>query len=142
MKIKVLVADDETDFAEALGQRLNIRNFHTVVVTSGAEALNLLKKEVIDVAVLDVMMPGISGTQVLDKIRNDYPLVKVILLTGHGTIENAVNGMKSGAFDYVLKPADVDSLSLKINDAYKLKADQEAKIKKAEINCMITRKGW
>lgn len=142
MKIKILLADDETAFAAALGERLELRGFEVFVVSDGKKAVEAVEEHKIDVAVLDVQMPNFSGTEALAKIREINPLIQVLLLTGHGTIKNAVEGMKLGAFDYLLKPADTDTLCAKINDAYKIKSNQEEKIKKAEIESMINRKGW
>ena len=142
MKIRVLLADDETAFADALAERLRLRDFETEVVSSGTGALEIINEKEIDVAVLDVQMPGLTGTEVLEKLRAVCPLVQVILLTGQGTIENAIKGMKLGAFDYLLKPANIDVLSAKIKDAFEMKSNQEEKIKKAEIDAMINRRGW
>ncbi|MDY0361473.1 MAG: response regulator [Desulforegulaceae bacterium] len=142
MKIKVLIADDETAFADALKERLELRGFDVFVVNNGIQAVSCVDENNIDVAVLDVIMPGLTGTEALAKIREKHPLVQVLLLTGQGTIKNAVEGMKLGAFDYLLKPADTDLLTAKLNDAYEVKAKQEEKIKKAEIEATINRVGW
>jgi DNA-binding NtrC family response regulator len=142
MKIKVLIADDETAFADTLKERLELRGFQVFVVNDGKQAVSCVEENNIDVAVLDVMMPGLTGTEALSKIREINPLVQVLLLTGHGTIKNAVDGMKLGAFDYLLKPADTDLLTAKLNDAYEIKAKQEDKIRKAEIEATINRVGW
>lgn len=142
MKIKILLADDETAFASALGERLELRGFEVFVVSDGRQAVDAIKTHNVDVAVLDVQMPNLSGTEALAEIRSINPLIQVLLLTGQGTIKNAVEGMKLGAFDYLLKPADTDILCAKINDAYKVKSAQEERIKKAEIESMINRKGW
>lgn len=106
------------------------------------QAVSCVEENNIDIAVLDVMMPELTGTEVLAKIREKHPLVQVLLLTGQGTIKNAVDGMKLGAFDYLLKPADTDLLTAKLNDAYEIKSRQEEKIKKAEIEATINRVGW
>ncbi len=142
MKIKVLLADDETAFAEALSERLELRGFEVFVVYDGKEAVEAVLKNKIDVAVLDVNMPTLSGIEALAQIREKNHLVQVLLLTGQGTIKNAVEGMRVGAFDYILKPAETDTLTEKIRQAYKVKSDQEEKIKQAEINAMLNRVGW
>jgi DNA-binding NtrC family response regulator len=142
MKVKVLLADDETSFAGALKERLEIRGFNVFIADDGKKALECLHENKIDVAVLDVMMPELTGTEVLKEIRKTDPLVQVVLLTGHGTVKNAVEGMKLGAFDYLLKPVEIDSLCKKLNEAYKVKSDHEERIKKAEIDLVINKKGW
>ena len=142
MKVKVLLADDETSFAGALKERLEIRGFNVFIADDGKKALECLHENKIDVAVLDVMMPELTGTEVLKEIRKTDPLVQVVLLTGHGTVKNAVEGMKLGAYDYLLKPVEIDSLCTKLNEAYKVKSDHEERIKKAEIDLVINKKGW
>lgn len=125
---KVLLVDDETDFLETLTKRLKKRNLTLKGASTGEEALRLLSSEPVDVVVLDVRMPGMDGMQVLREIKKDYPLVEVILLTGHANVEVAITGMRWGAFDYLMKPAGIDELLYKIQDAYKAKAIQEQKI--------------
>jgi len=129
---KVLLVDDETDFLETLTKRLKKRNLTLKNATTGEEALRLLSSEPVDVVVLDVRMPGMDGIQVLREIKKDYPLVEVILLTGHANVEVAITGMRWGAFDYLMKPAGIDELLYKIQDAYKAKAIQEEKIAQLE----------
>lgn len=129
---KVLLVDDETDFLETLTKRLKKRNLTLKNATTGEEALRLLSSEPVDVVVLDVRMPGMDGIQVLREIKKDYPLVEVILLTGHANVEVAITGMRWGAFDYLMKPAGIDELLYKIQDAYKAKTIQEQKIDQLE----------
>jgi len=129
---KVLLVDDETDFLETLTKRLKKRNLTLKNASTGEEALRLLSLEPVDVVVLDVRMPGMDGIQVLREIKKDYPLVEVILLTGHANVEVAITGMRWGAFDYLMKPAGIDELLYKIQDAYKAKAIQEEKIAQLE----------
>jgi DNA-binding NtrC family response regulator len=129
---KVLLVDDETDFLETLTKRLKKRNLTLKSASTGEEALRLLTSETVDVVVLDVRMPGMDGIQVLREIKKDYPLVEVILLTGHANVEVAITGMRWGAFDYLMKPAGIDELLYKIQDAYKAKTIQEQKIDQLE----------
>ncbi|MBN2058890.1 MAG: response regulator, partial [Deltaproteobacteria bacterium] len=97
-------------------------------VNCGEDALKWLEKNPTDVVVMDVRMPGMNGIQVLRQIKDRYPLIEVIMLTGHASTEVAIEGMEIGAFDYLMKPMDIDELLYKIQDAYKKKSIQERKI--------------
>ena len=128
----VLLVDDETEFLETLVKRLKKRRLNISGVKSGEEALVVAGERGIDVVVLDVRMPGIDGIQTLKKLKEINPLIEVIMLTGHASLEVAVEGMESGAFDYLMKPIDIDELLYKIEDAYKKKKIQEEKITSME----------
>ena len=142
MKIKVLLVDDEKDFADSLSERLQLRDFEVEVVYNGDDALDLVQKKDFDVIVLDVLMPGKDGIETLREIKNIKPLTHVIMLTGNATVETAIEGMKLGAYDYLMKPTETKDLVKKINKAHALKAEHEERIRKAEINNIIKRKGW
>ena len=117
--INVLVVDDEVEFLETLVKRLRKRKLEVNGVTSGEAALELLKTTPVDVVVLDVKMPGISGLDTLREIKKAHNLVEVIMLTGHASVETALEGMAVGAFDYLMKPTQIDELVYKVQDAYK-----------------------
>jgi DNA-binding NtrC family response regulator len=142
MKIKVLLVDDEKDFAEALAQRLGMRGFDVKTCFSGDEALNLVQEHEFDVIVLDVLMPGKDGVETLREIKCLKPLIHVIMLTGHATVETAIEGMKLGAHDFLIKPTATTDLLEKITKAYNLKTEHEERIRNAEINGIIKRRGW
>lgn len=128
----ILLVDDENLFVETLAKRLEKRDFEVLQALSGAECLEKLKAhETIEVIVLDVKMPGMGGIETLMEIKKVYPLVEVIMLTGHATIESAIEGMKRGAFDFLMKPCDIEELTSKIKDASTKKRQQEEKIKDA-----------
>jgi len=127
-KCRVLLVDDERDYLEVITRRLGKRDLDVDGVSSGEEALQYLKARPIDVAVLDVKMPGMDGLMVLREIKKLNPLIEVIMLTGHARLEVALEGMRSGAFDYLMKPADIDELLYKIQDAYRAKTIREEKI--------------
>ena len=93
MKTRVLVVDDEKDFVEQISQRLEIREFEVFQAFSGEEALEKSSKALFDVVILDVVMPGISGVETLKKLKAERPLTEVIMLTGHATVETAIEGM-------------------------------------------------
>ena len=134
----ILVVDDEVDFLETLVKRLQKRNIDTVGVTSGEEALKVLGKKRVDVVILDVKMPGgIDGIETLREIKRHHPLTEVILLTGHGSVETSIEGMKMGAFDYLLKPIKLEELMVKLGEAFEKKDQQEQKIRKARIKELV-----
>lgn len=130
--IRILLVDDEVDFLETLSKRLKKRQVDVGQVTSGEEALVFLDSHPVDVVVLDVKMPGMGGMATLREIKKAHPLVEVILLTGHADMESAVQGMEMGAFDYLMKPMDIDELLYKVQDAAKKKSYQEQKIRDME----------
>lgn len=129
---QTLLVDDEIEFLDTLLKRLNKRELQVHGVRSGEEALAYLEKNAVDVVVLDVKMPGMDGVQVLREIKKRTPLVEVIMLTGHASVEVAIEGMELGAFDYLMKPINIDDLLYKIQDAHKKKAIQEKKIRHME----------
>ncbi|MEW6266410.1 MAG: response regulator [Thermodesulfobacteriota bacterium] len=129
-EFSVLLVDDEPDFRETLERRLKKRNLDARGVPSGEEALKALKERPVDVVVLDVKMPGLGGLGTLREIRKNFPLVEVIMLTGHANMEVALEGMELGAFDYLMKPMDIDELLYKLQDAFRKKSMQEKKQKR------------
>jgi len=128
--LKVLFVDDEIDFLETLMKRMKKRGVDVAGVGSGEQALDYLYNQPVDVVVLDVRMPGIGGINALREIKKIDPLMEVIMLTGHASIEAAIDGMELGAFDYLMKPADFDELFYKIQDAFKRRTIQKQKIEK------------
>ncbi len=128
----VLIVDDEKEFLETLVKRLKKRKLDAKGAENGENALKMLKHNTVDVVVLDVRMPGMDGIETLREIKNDFPLTEVVMLTGHASMEVAVEGMEIGAFDYLMKPVDIDELVYKLQDAYKKKLIQEEKIKNLE----------
>ena len=126
--IQVMLVDDEVEFLDTLIKRMRKRNVDIAGVKSGEEALIALDQNQVDVVILDVRMPGMDGIEVLREIKRRYPLIEVIMLTGHANIEVAVQGMELGAFDYLMKPMDIDELLYKVEDAHKNKKIQEKKL--------------
>ncbi len=141
MPINILIVDDEKDFVEMLSMRLEDAGYRVCSAFTGAEGLESLGRAEIDVVILDIRMPGMDGITALKEIKRLYPVVEVLLLTGHGAIETAIEGLKSGAFDYLLKPAKFDELLLKIEEAGRRKAEQEERIRKIEARALLRRSG-
>jgi DNA-binding NtrC family response regulator len=138
---RVLLVDDEKDFVEMLSLRLNEVGEKVTAAYSGKECLETLENKEIDVVILDIKMPGMDGMETLGEIKKRFPLVEVIMLTGHGSTETAVEGMKMGAFDYLMKPADFDDLTIKLEAARKRKDEQEERIRKAESKLLVRKSG-
>lgn len=116
-KASILLVDDEEEFVTTLAERLEIRGFQPEAATSGQQAMELMENRHFDVMVLDVKMPGMSGLKVMEKARELRPDLPIILLTGHGSTDDGVQGMHQGAFDFLMKPLDIDELISKISEA-------------------------
>jgi DNA-binding NtrC family response regulator len=123
--IRLLLVDDEEDFRTTLASRLKKRDIDVTDVGSGNEAIELIREKSFDVAVLDIKMPGMDGIETLRHLKKIAPLVEVILLTGHGSVEAGIEGMRLGAYDYLMKPYNVKDLLLKVEDAYRRKLFEE-----------------
>ena len=138
---RVLIVDDEKDFVEIFSLRLEEKGEKVFTAYSGQECLERLQQENIDVVILDIKMPGMDGIETLKEIKKQNPIVEVILLTGHGTIETAIQGMKLGAYDYLLKPADPHEMDEKLKGARIRKDEQEERIRKAEQRVLLRKGG-
>ncbi len=135
---RALVVDDEEDFLETLVKRLNKRNIETTGVTSGEQALEMMKQKLFDVVILDIKMPGgMDGIEALREMKKIQPLVQVLLLTGHASVETSIEGMKLGAFDYVLKPIKLEEILVKLAQAFEKKDSHDQKIRSARIKELI-----
>jgi CheY-like chemotaxis protein len=118
----VLVVDDEEDYLETLVERLRHRELDTTPAADGEEALEKLAGGArVDVVVLDVGLPGLGGLEVLERIKQLYPTIQVLMLSGHADVKLAVRGMDLGAFDYMVKPVQIEELVYRIEDAYQTK---------------------
>lgn len=120
--IRLMLVDDEDEFLDTLIKRLTKRSLAAFAARSGEEALDMLSRNPVDVVILDVRMPGMDGIETLREIKRRHPLIEVIMLTGHANVEVAVEGMQLGAFDYLMKPMDIDELLYKAEDAFKSKS--------------------
>ena len=139
--IDILIVDDERDFVEMLSLRLADEGHRVRSALTGENGLAALADGECDVVILDIRMPGMDGITTLKTMKARHPVVEVILLTGHGTIDTAVEGLKSGAFDYVQKPANFAELLDKLAAARARKAEQEERIRKAEARALLRRSG-
>ena len=138
---KILLADDEKPFVETMTKRLNKREIESVAAHDGKEALErLAEDDGIEVVILDIKMPVMDGMTALKEIKSKYPLVEVIMLTGHATVETGIDGMKMGAFDYLMKPCDMEQLVAKVKEAAERKRKQEQKIMEARVQAITLRR--
>jgi DNA-binding NtrC family response regulator len=135
--IRILLVDDEDYFRETLSKRLVKRGLFSAQAASGNDCLSILEKKAMDVVVLDVKMPGMNGIEVLKHIKDHHPKTEVILLTGNATTSDGVEGIKSGAFDYLTKPIELEHLTNKIFQAYEKILSAEAEQKEVEYRKKI-----
>jgi len=132
--VKILLVDDEIPFVETMTKRLIKRNFDVLTAFSGNEAIKQLQEHMsVEVVLLDVKMPGMGGIETLGEIKKLYPILEIIMLTGHATVESAIEGMKLGAFDYLMKPCDINQLVSKVEEAVTKKRMHEDKIIEARV---------
>ncbi len=115
--LKILVVDDEKEFASTLAERLSMRGLDVKIALGGETALEMMASDPPEVMLLDVLMPGMGGLEVLRKTRSSHPNTKVILLTGHGSTRDGMEGMRQGACDYLMKPVKIEELMAKLEEA-------------------------
>jgi DNA-binding response OmpR family regulator len=142
MKARVLLVDDEEAFAETLAERLEARGLEAKTAFSGDAALAMLDEGEFDIVVLDVLMPGKDGIETLREIKQRRPLTEVIMLTGNATVQTAIEGMRNGAYDYLMKPTETKDLVEKIAAAHQRKSEHEARIRQAEVDRIARTRGW
>lgn len=130
--MKLMLVDDEERFLETTAKLLRKKGIEAITASSGEKALEILDTQEVHVVILDVKMPGMDGIETLKEIKLRHPLVEVIMLTGHATVESAVDGLKTGAWDYLMKPCDMDTLFTKANEAFAKRKAMEEKISMAQ----------
>ncbi len=132
-RYNVLIVDDEQDFRDIMVKKLQKRDLQCDAAEDGEVALQMFKPGKYDVVLLDVKMPGRDGIEILREMKNIAPLTEVVMLTGHASVESGIDGMKYGAFDYLMKPMDMERLMEKLDAAHERKRVQEEKIEMAQI---------
>ena len=115
--LKILLVDDEEEFVTTLAERLELRGLQARAAINGEDALQMIEADTPEIVILDVMMPGLGGLEVLRRIKAQHPQLPVILLTGRGSTKEGDKGMQLGAFDYLMKPLDIEKLIKKIQEA-------------------------
>jgi len=123
--IKLLIVDDETRFLNAIAQRLTKRGFDVRTAENGEDAIRLARSEKFDIALLDLRMPGMDGGEVLRVLKEEHEFLEAIILTGHGSLESAVELTKLGAFSYLPKPYELDKLIQVLREAYQARLEKK-----------------
>jgi DNA-binding NtrC family response regulator len=137
----VLIVDDEEEFREMTVKRLSKRDLTCESAPDGDTALKMIAQNNYDVVLLDVKMPGRDGIETLREIKKMAPMTEVVILTGHASVESGINGIKYGAFDYLMKPMELETLFEKLNAAYERKRVQQEKIEMAQVKRDMVRPG-
>jgi DNA-binding NtrC family response regulator len=122
-KIKILLVDDEEEFVKSLSDRIRLRDQKSEIALNGAQALKSVDEDLPDVMVLDLKMPGMDGLEVLRRVKKAYPDIQVIILTGHGSERDEKEARRLGAFEYLQKPVEIETLMQHIRRAFKNKAE-------------------
>lgn len=132
VKMRLMLVDDEERFLQTTSKMIRKKGYDVITAVSGEDCLEKLARELVHVVILDVKMPGMDGVETLKKIKQQYPRIEVIMLTGHATADSAVEGLKSGATDYLQKPTSIEDLVAKAEQAFARHLDIEEKIRLAE----------
>jgi DNA-binding NtrC family response regulator len=125
----LMLVDDEKRYLQTTAKLIKKKGIDVITAQSGAQALDLLKTHDVHVVILDIKMPGMDGFKTLKAIKTLYPPVEVIFLTGHATMDSAIEGLQFGAFDYVMKPADIDDIVTKAYEAFEKRQRLDEKIR-------------
>jgi DNA-binding NtrC family response regulator len=125
----LMLVDDEKRYLQTTAKLIKKKGIDVITAQSGAQALDLLKTHDVHVVILDIKMPGMDGFKTLKAIKTLYPPVEVIFLTGHATMDSAIEGLQFGAFDYVMKPADIDDIMTKAYEAFEKRQRLDEKIR-------------
>lgn len=143
MKRKILIVDDELNIRQGLAAAVELEGYDSVVAEDGNKAVEIINNTVIDLVITDLRMPNMSGKELLKYISSSYPTVPVIVLTGHGTIEDAVDAMQNGAVDFLTKPVNLDHLFVLLNKCLSNKdlAEQNIKLQK-ELELLKNRQNY
>ena len=136
-KMRMMLVDDEERFLSTTKKLLAKKGYDVVTAVSGSEALEKIRGQNIHVVILDVKMPGMDGNATLREIKRQFPLTEVIMLTGHATMESAIDGLKLGAIDYLMKPADIEIIIQKAEDAFEKRQRLEEKIRVAQMRKLM-----
>jgi DNA-binding NtrC family response regulator len=131
--INLMIVDDEEAFLEATRKRLEARGFNVFCANRGEKALELAKKQPIDIALVDLKMPGISGEETLRALKKEHKWMEVVILTGHGSIDSAVETTRDGAYGYLQKPCELDHLLKVLADAYKKRVMKKMEVEEHRI---------
>jgi DNA-binding NtrC family response regulator len=136
-KINLLIVDDEEQFLSSISRSLALRDFNVIAVSRGDLALEAARKQAIDVALVDLKMPGMGGQETLEALKKEHPWMEIVILTGHGTIESAAACTRSGAYLYLQKPCEFDRLLEALIEAYKQRVMNKRKIEDEKMSQLL-----
>ncbi len=136
-KINLLIVDDEEQFLKSTARRLEVRDFNVIAVDRGEKAIEAAREHPIDIALVDLKMPGMNGEQTLEALKEQHQWMEVVILTGHGSVDSAVECTKSGAHSYLQKPCEWERLLAVLAEAYKKKVMNRLKIKEDRMNELL-----
>ncbi len=136
-KINLMIVDDEEDFLNAIRRSLEIRDFHVITANRGEKALEIAKSNPVDIAIVDLKMPGMNGLETLEALKKAHPWMEIIILTGHGTIDSAVEATQSGAYSYLQKPCELDTLMQMLIKAYKKRVMNKQQLAKKKMDELL-----
>ena len=137
-KINLLIVDDEEQFLESISKSLELRDFNVIAVNRGEKAIEAAKNNPIDIALVDLKMPGMSGEETLKLLKQEHKWMEVVILTGHGAVDSAVECTKSGAYSYLQKPCELNQLLEALQDAYKKKVMNRKQIEEKKMNELLS----
>ena len=136
-KINLLLVDDEEQFVKSISKSLEVRGFNVIAVNQGDKAIEAARNHPIDIALLDLKMPGLSGEETLKILKKEHEWMEVVILTGHGAIDSAIECTKTGAYSYLQKPCELDQLLEALKNAYKKKVMNRNKIEEKKMNELL-----
>jgi two-component system NtrC family response regulator len=136
-KIKLLIVDDEERFLRTLAQRLTLRDFEVTPVNNGSQAVEIAQLQAFDLAIVDLKMPGIGGEKVLELLKKEDPHIEVVILTGHGTIDSAVECTKLGSYHYLQKPCETEELLGVLKNAYQRRVQSRLRIDEDRMSVLL-----
>jgi DNA-binding NtrC family response regulator len=136
-KINLLIVDDEEPFLESMKKRLEIRDFNVTCVNRGDKAVEAARRNPVDIALVDLKMPGMSGEKTLEALKREHEWMEVVILTGHGSIDSAVECTRSGATSYLQKPCELEHLLEVLKDAYKRRIMNKMRIQEGRMNALL-----
>ena len=140
-KINLLLVDDEEQFLRSTTKRLEVRDFHVIAVDRGDKAVEAARKHPVDIALVDLKMPGMDGEETLKALKEEHKWMEVVILTGHGSIDSAVECTRVGAYSYLQKPCELDRLLEVLTEAYKKKVMNKMKIQKEKMDELLKMSG-
>lgn len=136
-KINLLIVDDEERFLESTKKRLEVRGFNVITVNRGEKAVEAARQYPVDIAIVDLKMPGMNGEETLEALKGEHKWIEVIILTGHGSTESAVECTKKGAYFYLQKPCELEKLLSVLTDAYKRRVMNKRAIKEERMEAIL-----